>query len=1760
MPDESRATTSPRRWPAALLGLAAVLLCIALFHTFFPADPMLPPAEARRGYDARAMRQALSPKQVQDELTTLRSFGSRAPGQAGYVRTQDHLASRFESMGYELLRHRFSAVTEATDRAEIVDSEGRPLPDVEVWPFRANHLQPMVTPEEGLEGELVRVTDQMLETRKSFEGAIALIDLNQPPSDLELVWERYALLGFQAVIYAHPERLAEADWTVLSDGDPISAHPINFVRLAASPEVFDHVGERVRLNVRTAYENAPSQNLLAVRRAAPSGGESADASDASSSGRTNHSRREAIIVFAPYDAFSVLPSRAPGAMSAVNTAALLSAAEGVSRLSLPPQRDVIFIATGHEPIGYAGLNALLGAAGVNGRSTDTLRYHRTQLEESSQRAESVSALLGRFDEPAFMTDPDPTTQALSDMAGPVRRFFTEQLKYVVNQKVFHANERRLQRELEFIRQGKDTSHPSYKEFLDAKKIYDELQSVAGYRAVDLLTEPSRRNREKSVAQMYDLRQAYRDRLESLRAHHESRRLELESRIEVCELLSSYDRTLWVQLALAPKAGGERGAETVTLFMGPEVSHETNGLALSNLLSRVASRMPADGARFEYQPVVRNHEKRFDQFSSHLRSVRHINKHAYVAFAFGHVNRGVSYGHWSSPVEEPWMTDTNSVKGGLRLVADSLLELVYGSGRINPPASRPKKTRGGRVYAGQVGQSIVPSFPLSDAAISSELVEGVLIAGRNRRLIDWTDPYGRFETPFAALDYFFRRPWSPDAVVYGEDGLIQHIKDEGPVGQRVYKSMDVQTLGEMNIVTFRASSTSMFDLINPQTLKSYAGAEFLTQKGLTAFEQFNKFSTDPASLVTFVPPNSRFFVALKAGSVENELVQETRAFMLGPPNPELPPDAELNGLGYLAADTPVLGNVPQKTGASMTRVNEKRLDLQQEYELADEQTVRFHETSKELLERAQTPETPFAEKLRRAREAVTYAILVHPILRNNIFEAVVSILYYLCLLVPFVFFFEKLIFGFNDIRKQLTAHCAIFLGVFVLLKVLHPAFEMIRSSSMILLGFIIMLISVGVSMLFTGKFNENLEQLKQKRGQVSAAEVNTLGVIGTAFLLGLNNMHRRKVRTGLTCATLVLITFAMICFTGVQSDIVNQSTAVGKAAYQGVLIENENLARITESEQYAIRSKYAHKYSIATRRYLVGQKDLYTLRLEIPEIQIEHRQADGRTRRRDLKGLLVLDHNEPLRHEYEFLTEDDWFTESDFEISKRDVRPIILPDTLAKALEVTPEMVNAEEAVQIRMNGETYQVRSIVTAESLRAAKDLDGANILPFDVEAMTTVTADEFQTFATEPYPRISTDRLAILAIDPQVGLSSGTMFAASITIDMTLDRRTGAPLNYRQAREEITRYLEQSGEETYYGLDEVAFVGRRAREQSLAGLIDLFIPLAIAGLTVLNTMKGSVYERKDEIFVYNAVGIAPRYIFAMFFAEALVYVVVGSLLGYLLSQGVGRILTELNLTGGLNMTFSDLGTIYASLTVGVATFISTYFPARSAMEIAAPAEESGWDLPEPEGDRLSFTLPFTFTARDRVAVLAFFGRHFDDHGEGSGGKFFASPSSFDVQRADADRVDETMPESPNIQAQESRYVVPSVSTTIWLKPFDLGVSQALQISTPIDEQTGEFIAHLTLERLSGTSQAWLRLNHAFMKQVRKNFLFWRAVPPAQRAELFDEAARRYGREPADTGESNDTAVTADYDAGAGIDPEGEVSDDAESSDPTRGKGANRG
>ncbi len=1657
----------------ALVFLALTLAAVKGFLAVFAPKPYEPPLEPFLKYDRQPMQAAVSPERVRQELDGILELGSRAMGQDGHSAARAYVRQRFADAGLDVLEHRHVSVAPMTGRAEIESAAGKPL-KVDIYPFMPNHMQPMNTPASGLSGELVLLTEEVLLTQAAFADCIGLIDLSRTkPEGFGWSWTKYAERGIKALILAHPEGLAAIEWDQLKE--MASPNPANFVRVAAGPGIFKQEGKRIRLHVRTGYREIPVTNVI---------------------GRMTVSDQapEAVVVVSSYDAGSILPDLAPGVIQAYPLAIQLALIEGLKPYREELKRDIIFISFGGRTMAQDSQNRLLAALGEKTERAARKTALLADREQNAVRLEALEALVPLFAAPAFFVDPDLTIEALSAAGDEPRNIVEEQLQHVLNTLVFEESEKVLVAKIDFERGDQDLEGEAYKQFQAVKRRYDRAFSNAGYGTDKLLRDAAEFAAERTV------RARLEARLKALLAYHRQRQTALDGEIRIHDMFAQYRDIVVIAPELAPAAGKPK-RESISFTMGRDYQDKTSLLKrFRDHVSTGIQELKLD-AELEARIGGKRHGQQvYSKTGGITRESRLWSLFMYPAFSVVNVDRAGTYKKAYFPCELEFMRNTQSLEYSLSVIGEAVLSAAFGNGRFPQPTRRRIHSFRGNVYAANVGQSIIPNYPVQGALVTTK--NWTAADGHFPTLVMVCNIYGRYEYPSCAAHFAHAYDYSPDAFAYGPDGYISHIKDEGTAAQSVYKSMHLRAGSaghDVNLVLYRGVPVTILDLINPQTLKTYSGAAFIRQRGLAAFASTNIFAH--GNLITsFLPPDERFFVLLKAGALDNEAVQETRAFMLGTSAADLLEleglqaedvhmGREITGRGYLAYDHRILLDIPLESARSMIHINGKRLVVQNQenFQMADERTVAFQERSLALARQAAEPEIAKHKAILRARDSVTYAILNHPVLRSNIFQAILGILWYLGLLVPFVFFFEKLVFGFTDIRKQLSAHLVIFLVVFMLLKLLHPAFTMIRSSLMILLGFLIMLISTGISILFAGKFQENLDSIRRRRGRVKAAEVNRMGVVATAFLLGLNNMHRRRVRTGLTCATLVLMTFVMICFTSTQTDLTDTQIAIGRAAFNGFVVKNERFKAVEGSELFALQTKYGREFDVAPRYIYIGSEDWETRQRFHPQLRVECRDAKEVLHDFSFTSALLFSHEEPLAGRINVLTGNKWFTREQMQATSGAV-PVMISAKAAAALRVTPEMVDAGD-VRAQLNGEEVLIYGIFDGNSLSAAQDLDGKSLLPFDVTALKTLNREGRHNILADDTDPLLDGSDVVLACAGRwpIEVSQGWKMLNSIAVVFPDD------YGYKKSRAAIDQWLEQRGLSTYYGIDGYSFRGKRSRESSATGYADMFIPMLIVALTVLNTMKGSVYERKEEIFVYNAVGIAPIYVFFMFMAEALVYAVVGSVLGYLLSQGTGRVLMILGWTGGMNMTFTSWSTVAVSVAIAVCVFLSSLLPAWTAKKIAQAAEEQGWKLPEPDGDVITFQLPFTLYHHDRIAILSFLERYFVDHGSGGGGPFFAGPPEMRL----ADDLDELA----------GNAYIPEMAVTIWLKPFDLGVSQRLTIRITTDPETREYIPIIVFERLSGTRDKWTHLNERFVKLLRRHFLHWRAVGDEDKEEMFAEA-----------------------------------------------------
>ena len=262
-----------------------------------------------------------------------------------------------------------------------------------------------------------------------------------------------------------------------------------------------------------------------------------------------------------------------------------------------------------------------------------------------------------------------------------------------------------------------------------------------------------------------------------------------------------------------------------------------------------------------------------------------------------------------------------------------------------------------------------------------------------------------------------------------------------------------------------------------------------------------------------------------------------------------------------------------------------------------------------------------------------------------------------------------------------------------------------------------------------------------------------------------------------------------------------------------------------------------------------------------------------------------------------------------------------------------------------------------------------------------------------------------------------------------------------------------------------------------SLSGLGNLFIPILIAALIVLNTMMGAVYERFREISIYSSVGLAPNHIAALFLAEAGVFATLGAVLGYLIGQVLVLLLYNEGLLGGLELNYSSLSAISATLIVMATVFLSALYPAKKAADMAVPDVTRRWEFPDPDGDRWVFDFPFTVGGTEVLGMYSYLTRVFESYGEGSVGDFVADNVKFWSEDLEG----------------EPQY---NIDLTAWLAPYDLGISQEVQLKAIPTGEHNIYKIEVIINRLSGDVASWKRINRGFLNVLRKRFLVWRTIP----------------------------------------------------------------
>ncbi len=934
------------------------------------------------------------------------------------------------------------------------------------------------------------------------------------------------------------------------------------------------------------------------------------------------------------------------------------------------------------------------------------------------------------------------------------------------------------------------------------------------------------------------------------------------------------------------------------------------------------------------------------------------------------------------------------------------------------------------------------------------------------------------------------------VMDPDTGDIIYAPDRGPYGEGAYPleiTMDWVDK-EKPTVVFRSDATNLYDLVDPRFLTRLNEAVLLDESGNPPLEwgmTFQEggwttgFSYEEDTAVLFTPPESRFKVTMSSGLFGRRLIL-TNA---GEDHPE--------GIGFESG----IGAIPltsYQVARDMWHLDEARIAALKSVGVSNVRLDEFHQETGRLLGLAESArqDLQWDRFIKYARAAWGYESRAYPDATGTANDVVRGVLFYMVLVIPFAYALERLVFGFANVYKRIAMSFAIFLAAYGVLRFTHPAFQITTAPDIVLLAFITFVLAAVVIWLISQRFSQTMREFRQHTHSVQATDVRRSSALATAFALGIGNMRKRKARTLLTCATLVLLVFTVLSFTSVQTFLRIQKVSTdAESVYTGFLVRNPNWAPLQKQTHQYVLSEFGsteaedEDITIVPRSWYAGTAPGVNT-----YIKVEHDAADSSARSTYASAILgLLPDERTVSGLDRILTAGRWF-----EGDERDV--CILPVEMARLLGMSEEDAGQKE---IRIFGKPFKVIGLFDSVAMDRITDLDDEPLTPVDYTATgrDLITELAMMDYDEEPVQMARFEHLPaanlILAPHAYVNDVGGTLRSVAVRFpsdDAALDR--------------IERFMQRLGIPVVASVGGEVAVYSAMALSSLSGLGNLFIPMVVAALIILNTMMNAVYERFSEIGVYSAVGLAPAHIGALFMAEAAMYAVIGGMSGYLIGQTVARGITEYEMLAGLTLNYSSLSAVASTAMVMVVVMLSTIYPARKASQMAVPDVNRQWSFPDPEGDDWRFEFPFTISRTETLGLCAYLTRFFESYGESTLGSFMTdevgltgrnggSGGAGRATEADGDPPGRDVPASGAADLESpSGAATYEITMKTWLAPYDTGVSQQVTLhASPAEDEHDLYAVWVHIYRLSGDVDSWQRLNRRFLNVLRKQFLVWRTV-----------------------------------------------------------------
>lgn len=992
-------------------------------------------------------------------------------------------------------------------------------------------------------------------------------------------------------------------------------------------------------------------------------------------------------------------------------------------------------------------------------------------------------------------------------------------------------------------------------------------------------------------------------------------------------------------------------------------------------------------------------------------------------------------------------------------------------------------------------------------------------GYRRGIVQKTLLNGSFTGPAAVVSY------NPKPRLYAyqldrERALFTKVATQGQVGTKPQKNEFAYRASEVvekNPVLIDVYPRVIFVGTNPSTYTEILGGAYSSQvielvdavingnpRDFAIDNPIVDFREKERQAVTlYLPEGDRVRVVIKSGL-------EYLFMVTGPV--ETTADGDVEGKGILIGPDPgsgarniLLPMTPYEVAYGMWQLGKSRLDLYQQYGISSQPLREAIERSGEFLESAERAmaEKDWQQAVGDSREAWGILVKNFPRVLKLGREAVFSVILLMALAVPGAWFLERLVIGSKGIVARLGGITLIFILATTFLNLFHPAFKVALSPFIIVIAFTMILMSVIVIALSYGRFEVVLRQFRSSGGEIQSEEISFMSSLATAFSLGVSNLKKRTFRTALTVFTVVVLTFSIVAFVAVKGkdaltriSLPLDNTVEGRIvdplppAYDGLLIRSHNWRGASESKVSALVAEFGADYQVTRRGHYMEEEGGNSANREGVN-QLTIRYGDKET---IVNAVSLMEPNETdFSGLNQAVSHNSWFHDGRADpagLPDRD--KIILPDNVAGVLGITAGMLATadgerlpdEELPVVTFMNRSWKVIGILDTNEANRIRDVNGKSLAVVDFLKSGIATNTSPGELVTEgPSYHMDWKRLAIVPYEARRDIQGQVR---SVAIKIPSNEDIDGVLQVMSMRLKTEFFAASNGE--------VFMVVPRAKVD-LAGVAKVFLPVILCILIVMNTMLGTVEERKGEVGMLGAIGLSPRQIAFLMFSESTVFSVLGIILGIFGGLLFSNIINSINASGGsvltgLSFNFTSMIAMVLATGTGLVVLAATLIPANKAAALAAPSGMAEWELPDdgPSGE-INFRMPFTLTRGNAVGMAAFFNQFLINHNDATSEDFNCREVTI-TQGNESDR--------PSVE----------IRTDMWLAPYDLDVAQHFTMRMQAGDRENVFVVDLKLERFSGSEENSRRTSYNLLNLVRRQFLLWRNLEPARRTEFIEKGA----------------------------------------------------